>query len=174
MLESMSLEGKTIIITGGGTGLGLEMVRCCARAGADLVIAARRPGPIQEAAQEVRDLGRRALAVPTDVTDSAQVNRMVEQSLAEFSKVDVLINNAGIVSDTRQAIWDVTDEDWRRGIDGNLTGAFYCSRAVAKPMVERGKGRHSSASPRGTPFEALATTICMPAAKEALSSSLGP
>lgn len=141
MLASMSLEGKTIIITGGGTGLGREMVRCCARAGADFVIAARRPGPIQETAREVRDLGRRALAIPTDVTDSAQVNRMVEQTLAEFGKVDVLINNAAVLGQPPQAIWDITDEQWRRGIEGNLSGAFYCTRAVAKSMVEKGKGR---------------------------------
>jgi len=142
MLERLSLEGKVIIITGGGTGLGREMVRHCARAGADLVIAARRPGPIEEAAEEVRQMGRRALAVPTDVTDPAQVNRMVERALEAFGHIDVLVNNAGIVREhSPKPIWEITDEEWQVGIAVNLSGAFYCSRAVARHMAERGKGR---------------------------------
>lgn len=142
MLEKLSLDGKTIVVTGGGTGLGRAMVRAMARAGADLVIAARRPGPIEEAAQEVRGMGRKALAISTDVTDTAQVNRLVERTLAEFGKVDVLFNNAGIVREQKPVpIWEITDEDWRVGIEVNLSSAFYCARAVAKPMVDRGKGK---------------------------------
>lgn len=141
MLETLSLKGKTILITGGGTGLGLEMVRATARAGADLVISARRLGPIEEAVREVKDMGRHAMAIQADITDSTQVNRMMEIAFSEFGKIDVLINNAGIVFDDRTPIWDVTDEDWQRGINGNLTGTFYCCRAVAKHMVEQGNGR---------------------------------
>ena len=142
MLEKLSLDGKTIIITGGGTGLGLSMVRALARAGADLVIAARRQGPIEEAAQVVRSLGRRALTIPTDATDSSQVDAMVQRTLDEFGKIDVLINNAGIVRNKAYtAIWEISDEDWRIGIDVNLTSAFYCSRAVARHMVERKQGK---------------------------------
>lgn len=142
MLESLNLEGRTIIVTGGGTGLGRAMVRALAKAGADLVIAARRQGPIEEAVAEVRELGRRALAISTDVTDSSQVDRMARHTLEEFGKVDVLINNSGIVRDQRaKPLWEITDEEWRAGIDVNLTGAFYCSRAVAQHMVQRGNGR---------------------------------
>ena len=142
MLEQLSLEEKSIIVTGGGTGLGREMVRHLARAGADLVIAARRWGSIQEAAEEVRTMGRRGVAVSTDVTDSAQANALVERTLEEFGKVDVLINNAGMLAELRVApIWDISDEEWHQGMDSHLTGAFYCTRAVAKPMVERGRGK---------------------------------
>ncbi len=142
MLEKLSLDGKTIIVTGGGTGLGLAMVRAVSRAGADLVIAARRIGPIEKAAEEVRSLGRRALAVTTDVTDTAQVNGMVERTLAEFGKIDVLFNNAGLVrSHKATPIWEISDADWRLGIEVNLSSAFYCSRAVAKHMVDRGRGK---------------------------------
>lgn len=142
MLEKLSLEGKVIIVTGGGTGLGRAMVRALARAGADVCLAARRPGPIEDAAQEVRALGRRAVAVPTDVTDSAQVERMVACAIQALGKVDVLVNNAGLVREHQpKPIWEVTDEEWRVGIDVNLTGAFYCTRAVARHMVERGCGR---------------------------------
>ena len=142
MLEKLSLDGKTIVITGGGTGLGREMSVAMAKAGADLVVAGRRQGPIDEVADDVRNVGRRALAISTDVTDTSQVNRLFEKALEEFGKVDVLFNNAGIVREHRDgALWDITDDDWRVGIDTNLSGAFYCARAIAKHMVDRGGGK---------------------------------
>ena len=137
MLENLSLDGKSIVITGGGTGLGREMTLAMARAGADLAIASRRTGPIEEAADKVREMGRRAITVATDVTDSAQVNRLIERSIEEFGKVDVLVNNAGIVREQGSIpIWEITDEDWRIGMDTNISGSLYCSRAVAKHMQE--------------------------------------
>ena len=142
MLESLSLDGKSVVITGGGTGLGRAMVRALARAGADLAIGGRRSGPIQEAVDEVKALGRDAVAVPTDVTDSGQVNELISSSIQRFGKIDVLINNAGAVQDNvRKPIWDITDDDWHRIMDVNLTGAVYCSRAVSKPMVDQGHGK---------------------------------
>ena len=130
------------MVTGGGTGLGRAMVLALATAGADVVVAARRPGPIEELSGLVRDMGRRALAVVTDVTDSAQVDRLFRRALNELGKVDVLLNNAGMVRDQGGVpIWEIADEEWRTVIDANLTGAFYCSRAVAKHMVERGSGK---------------------------------
>ncbi len=142
MLESLSLEDRTIIVTGGGTGLGRAMVSALAKAGADLVVAARRAGPIEQAAADVRSLGRRALAIPTDVTDSAQVDAMVQRTKEEFGRVDVLINNAGIVREQPpKPLWEISDGEWRVGIDVNLSSAFYCSRAVAQQMVQRGSGR---------------------------------
>ncbi len=141
MLERYSMDGKVTIITGGGTGLGRAMVRALARAGSDIVVAARRTGPIEETADEVRSLGRRSLAVQTDVTQSDQVNGMVRRCLDEFGKVDVLINNAALLGAPLTPIWDMTDDEWRNGIDTNLTSAFYCSRAVARSMVSRGSGK---------------------------------
>ncbi len=142
MLESLSLEGRSVVITGGGTGLGLAMVRAMARAGADLVIAGRRTGPIEEAAAEVESLGGRAVSVATDVTDSAQVANLMKTCLDRFGKIDVLINNAGAVSDNvRKPIWDLTDEEWDRIMKVNLTGAFYCAREVSQTMVDQGHGK---------------------------------
>ena len=142
MLDRLSLDDKVVIITGGGTGLGLAMVRALARAGANLVIAGRRQGPIDAAANEVKDLGREALALSTDVTDSAQVDRLVAATLDQFGRLDVLINNAGAVQENvSKPIWDITDDEWKLVMDVNLTGAFYCARAVSQPMVNQGKGK---------------------------------
>ena len=86
MLESLSLEGRSVVITGGGTGLGRAMVRDMARAGADLVIAGRRTGPIEEAAAEAESLGVNAIAVATDVTDSGQVANLMKSCLDRFAR----------------------------------------------------------------------------------------
>ena len=142
MLESLSLDGKVVVITGGGTGLGLAMVRALARAGANLSIAGRRRGPIDDAASEVKQLGRDSLAVPTDVTDSAQVDRFVSSSIDHFGGIDVLINNAGAVQDNvRKPIWEITYQEWHYEMDVNLSGAFFCARAASKPMADQGHGK---------------------------------
>lgn len=142
MLDRLSLDDRVAVVTGGGTGLGLEMVRHLARAGANLAIAGRRTGPIESAADEVKQMGRDAIAVPTDVSDSAQANALIDATIKHFGRVDVLINNAALVSDSIPTpIWDITDEDWQTALDVNLSGAFYCSRAAAKPMADQGQGK---------------------------------
>lgn len=163
--KKKTLEGKVAIITGGGTGLGRAMARALAEEGADIVVAARRMGPIEEAAAEVRQLGARGLAVSTDVTDSVQVNRLVERTLSEMGRIDVLINNAGIVRGERPVeIWDISDEMWREGIDVNLTGAFYCSRAVGKYFVERRSGKIINVG-AGMGFRGIRNNVMYPTAK---------
>ncbi|MBI4202010.1 MAG: SDR family NAD(P)-dependent oxidoreductase [Chloroflexi bacterium] len=142
MLQSLSLEDKTVIVTGGGTGLGKAMALALAQAGANIVVAARRAELLEQTATEVRAMGRGALAIPTDVTVAEQIERMVARAREEFGRIDVLVNNAGIVRGQRaKPIWEITDEEWRMGIEVNLSSAFYCARAVAKDMVERGSGK---------------------------------
>jgi 3-oxoacyl-[acyl-carrier protein] reductase len=137
-----TLEGKVAIVTGGGTGIGKTMALALAEEGADIVAAARRAGAIEQTVREVQDLGRRGLAIPTDVTDSKQVDSMVEQTLKEMGRLDILINNAGIVrGQERKPIWDVTDEEWRLGIYTNLSGAFFCCRATSRHFVEQKRGK---------------------------------
>ncbi len=141
-MSPLELKDKVTVITGGGTGLGKAMALALAGEGSDIVVAARRAGPIEQAAREVRELGRRALAIPTDVTDSGQVNRLVEQTLSELGRIDILINNAGIVRGQQmKPLWEITDEEWHLGIDVNLSGAFFCCRAVGKHFTERQSGK---------------------------------
>jgi NAD(P)-dependent dehydrogenase (short-subunit alcohol dehydrogenase family) len=140
--EKGTLEDKVIIITGGGTGLGRSMAFRLAEEGADIVVAARRVPPLEETAAGVRERGGKALVVPTDVTDTAQVNHLIEKTLAEMGKIDVLINNAGIVrGEPTKSMWEISDQDWRIGIDVNLSGGFYCSRAVSKYFADRKSGK---------------------------------
>jgi NAD(P)-dependent dehydrogenase (short-subunit alcohol dehydrogenase family) len=163
-----TLHGKVAIITGGGTGLGRAMARALAEEGADVVVAARRAVPIEETANEVRSIGTRGLAISTDVTDSAQVNGMVDRAMDEMGRIDILINNAGIVRGERPVdVWDITDEMWREGIDVNLTGAFYCSRALGKYFVERRQGKIINVG-AGMGFRGIRNNIMYPTAKNGL------
>ena len=142
MLESLNLDGRVVVITGGGTGLGLEMVRALARSGTRLVIAGRRPGPIAAARDEVISGGGDAIAVPTDVSRSDDANALIAAAVARFGRVDVLINNAAMVADNvLKPIWEITDAEWETAMSVNLSGAFYCARAAAKPMADAGKGK---------------------------------
>jgi len=137
-----NLEGKVAVITGGGTGLGKVMALTLARAGADIVIAGRRVPPIEQIASEVKDLGRRSLAIPTDIADSAQCNRLIERTVVEMAGLDILINNAGGTrGGERKLIQDIADEDWQYVMDINVTGTFYCCRAVAKHFLGQKSGK---------------------------------
>ncbi len=140
--QTGTLDGKVVVITGGGTGLGRSMALNMAAEGADIVVAARRVAPLEETAAGVRKLGRKAVIIPTDVTESSQCNRLIEKSIAEMGQIDALINNAGIVrGEQRVPLWQITDESWRTGIDVNLSGTFYCARAVSKYFVDRKGGK---------------------------------
>lgn len=141
-LEKFDLEGKVILVTGAGRGLGRAMSLALARAGAHIVAAARTTAQLERVVEEVRGLGRRAIALPTDITLKSQVEEMVSRAGVELGAIDVLINNAGDGSATMgQSILDLTEEEWRRGMDVNLTGAFFCSQAVGRRMLPRKRGK---------------------------------
>ncbi|MGE4282445.1 MAG: 3-oxoacyl-ACP reductase family protein [Clostridia bacterium] len=137
----MSLNGRVAIITGSGSkkGIGRAIALCLAEKGADIVIADMNPEGAKEVAEEVRALGRKAIAVVANVTDQDSVQQMVDETLKTFGKVDILVNNAGITQPITTL--DMTLEDWERILKVNLTGTFLCSKAVMKPMMEKKYGR---------------------------------
>jgi NAD(P)-dependent dehydrogenase (short-subunit alcohol dehydrogenase family) len=142
ILDSFKLDGKVAIITGAGRGLGRAMAVKFAETGADIVAAARTQSQLDETADAVRKTGRKCLIVPTDVTVSAQVNALAEATIKEFGKIDILVNNAGGGdSGAGKQLTEITDEDWRRGIDTNLSSQFYGCRAVAPQMVKQKRGK---------------------------------
>ena len=142
ILDSFSLEGKVAIITGAGRGLGRAMALRFANCGADVIAASRTLAQLEETADGVRKIGRKCLIVPTDVTVSAQVNAMVAAAIKEFGRIDVLINNAGIGEESfGKPIESISDEEWQRGIDTNLSSQFYCARAVIPHMVKQQRGK---------------------------------
>ncbi|MGU3537265.1 SDR family oxidoreductase [Methylobacterium sp. A54F] len=118
------------VVTGAGTGVGRAVALGLGAAGYALVLAGRRPQPIAAVAAEI---GQGALAVATDVTDAASVEALFARALAQFGRVDVLFNNAGIFTPAA-AVDEITLEDWRASVDTNLTGVFLCTRAAFRIM----------------------------------------
>jgi NAD(P)-dependent dehydrogenase (short-subunit alcohol dehydrogenase family) len=117
------LDGKVVVISGVGPALGTTLARRCAEAGADLVLAARTAGRLDDVASDVAALGRRAVAVTTDITDDEQVDRLVSESLAAYGKVDVLINNAFRVP-SMKPLADTTFDHIRDAIELTVLGAL--------------------------------------------------
>ena len=117
------LENKIVVISGVGPALGTTLARRCAAAGADLVLAARTAERLEEVATVVRDLGRRAVTVPTDITDDAQVDNLVKHSLDAYGKVDVLINNAFRVP-SMKPLADTSFQHVRDSIELTVLGAL--------------------------------------------------
>ncbi|MBV6416435.1 MAG: 3-oxoacyl-[acyl-carrier-protein] reductase FabG [Steroidobacteraceae bacterium] len=156
-IELTGLEGKVAIVTGAGRmrSIGRPIAVALARAGCDVVLTGtgRAPGrypedeqragwrDIESVAEEIRALGRRALAVVSDVADAAAVEALLGRVTAEFDGVDVLVNNAGATRGTdRVPIVDLKIDEWHRVLATNLHGTFYMSRASAQRMVARGRG----------------------------------
>lgn len=135
----MRLEDKVAIVTGGQTGLGRSIVRAFAREGAHVVIPDLILDGAEKLAEEIKDMGRRALAMQTDVTIAADVKRMVEDTLKEFNRIDILVNNAGII--VRKSLLEHTEEEWNQMLAVNLTGIFLCTKEVVPHMIEAGGGK---------------------------------
>ena len=138
MTDRFSLDGRVAIITGGGTGIGRGAALVLAEHGADVVLAARRPEPLESTAKEIAALGRRALAVPTDVTDAAACQRLVDTTLSEFGRVDILVNNSGGAEPKPIKKW--SQDEFDAVIALNLGSVWHLSRAASEPMLQQGKG----------------------------------
>ncbi|WP_280295736.1 SDR family NAD(P)-dependent oxidoreductase [Nocardia abscessus] len=132
VLDLFRLDDKVAVITGASSGLGAGFARALAQAGADVVLAARRADKLEEVAKQVRELGRRALVVGTDVGDPTQCQTMADVAITEYGRIDILINNAG-VGTAVPALKESPDE-FRRVVDLNLNGAYWAAQACAQRM----------------------------------------
>ncbi len=136
VLDSFRLDGKVAIVTGASSGLGVAFAGGLAQAGADVAICARRADRLQQTRQVVEAEGRRCVAVEADVSNVEDCGRVVERTVSELGRVDVLVNNAGIgtaVPATREP-----PDDFRRVIDINLMGSYWMAQACARAMPEGG------------------------------------
>ncbi|MFX0185850.1 MAG: glucose 1-dehydrogenase [Candidatus Hodarchaeota archaeon] len=135
VIKPKRLLNKVAIVTGAGKGIGREIALEYVREGAKVVVAARTQSDIDSLVDEIMELGGEALAIPCDVSNVEDVNRLVDRALNKFQKVDILVNNAGI---SRSAlISKMSDELWSSVININLTGTFNCIRALSSHFMEK-------------------------------------
>jgi NAD(P)-dependent dehydrogenase (short-subunit alcohol dehydrogenase family) len=151
MLKEFGLQGKVAIVTGAGAGIGKGIVVALADAGADIVAADISESAANAAAEEIRKLGRKCLPVVADVSKADQVKKMVEQGIAEYGHIDILVNNAAVVRGVQPLVplphmGDkfrnvLREEDWRGSFDVDLHGTFLCTREVGPYFVKQKSGK---------------------------------
>jgi NAD(P)-dependent dehydrogenase (short-subunit alcohol dehydrogenase family) len=138
MFAARVLEGRTAIVTGGGTGIGLAIARTLGRQGARVVIASRSQQHLDAGTAALRESGCESLGIPVDVRQPDAVDAMVDRALDAFGRIDILVNNAAGNFICRAE--DLTPNGWNAVIGIVLNGSFYCSRAVGRHMIARGGG----------------------------------
>jgi meso-butanediol dehydrogenase / (S,S)-butanediol dehydrogenase / diacetyl reductase len=137
----MRLEGKVAVVTGGGSGIGRGIVLAMAQEGADIAIPDIQVMNADKVSAEVKALGRKALAMKTDVTSAADVKAMTDRIRDTFGKIDIVVNNAGMASPPGLPFTNNTEEDWDKTFAVNTKSVFLVSKAVAAHMIERKSGR---------------------------------
>jgi len=139
VLDLFNLDGRVVIVTGASSGLGVSFAQGFAEAGADLVLGARRVDRMATTATLVEQAGGRVRTCQTDVVDPDQCQQLVDFAMAEFGRVDILINNAGI--QRRGPLHEFAHSDWQDIMQTNLNSVFFVGQCVAQHMIPRGRGR---------------------------------
>ncbi len=134
------LENKVVVITGGNSGVGAATAKLFAQEGATVVISARRKEALEKVASEIEAMGGKVLAVPTDVSKPEQCVNLIDTTVNTFGKIDVLVNNAGVLDTGLKGIDKFLDSDLERVIDINQKGAMYCMRQALKYMLPQQSG----------------------------------
>ena len=151
----MRLAGKVAIVTGGGSGIGRGIVLAMAREGADIAIPDIQVLNAEKVAEEARAVGRKALAMKTDVTSAADVKAMVDRTRETLGKIDVLVNNAGMAAPPGMPFTNNTEDDWDRAFAVNTKSVFLTSKAIAPYFIERKGGRIINIASIAGPISAL-------------------
>jgi 2-dehydro-3-deoxy-D-gluconate 5-dehydrogenase len=139
MEVTFNLKGKVAIVTGGGRGIGKAISLGLARAGTSVVVCSRTQKEIDGVADEIRQMGGKALAVATDLTVNEQIENMVNRTIQEFGKIDVLVNNAA--RSFMRSLLDLREDGWDKVFNTNVKAVWLLSRAVARRMMEQKSGR---------------------------------
>jgi NAD(P)-dependent dehydrogenase (short-subunit alcohol dehydrogenase family) len=134
-----SLAGKVAVVTGASRGIGRAIALGFADAGADLAVAARTEGDLTDLVKEIEAKGRKAIAVPTDVTDRSQIETLIERTVSELGRIDILVNNAGGTRFMSPAV-ALRPDGWDKAINLNLNSVFHATQLAAQKMVEGGGG----------------------------------
>lgn len=137
-MSLFDLTGKTAVVTGAGRGLGEAIALGLARAGADVALVTNRT-PADKTADAVRALGRKAITIQADIADRTKLAGIIERTVDELGRIDVLVNNAGIIRRTPAA--EHSYEDWQDVLDVNLNSVFLLSQLAGKHMIEQGSGK---------------------------------
>ncbi len=166
-------ENQVAVITGGGTGIGRELALRLAGLGADVALAGRRSGPLEATAAEVRALGRRAIAVPTDVRDAAQCTTLMQRTVDELGRLDTLV--CGAAGNFICPSISLTPNGWRSVVEIILNGTFFSAQAAARHMIDSGGGNilALTATYAWTGGPATAPSAAAKAAVNSLVQSLG-
>jgi NAD(P)-dependent dehydrogenase (short-subunit alcohol dehydrogenase family) len=135
-----TFEGKVVIVTGGSSGLGAAAALQFAREGAKVVIAARRSNKSADVVRQIETLGSEGLFIQTDVAKRADIEALVDGTLARFGRLDCAVNNAGIVGPVTMPVADITEEGWDAVMNINLKGVWLCMKYEIPAMLKQGKG----------------------------------
>ncbi len=165
--KPLSLEGKVAVVIGGTSGIGRAIAHGLAEAGADVVPTSRRLEQVEAAAREIAALGRRTLRVASDVGDKASLQKVLDECLAAFGQVDILVNCAGRTK--RAPTLDFLEADWNDILETNLTGTLRACQVFGRAMLERGYGRIINIASLST-FVALYEVAAYSASKAAVAS----
>jgi NAD(P)-dependent dehydrogenase (short-subunit alcohol dehydrogenase family) len=165
--EPLNLSGRVAVVIGGTSGIGRALSLGLAEAGADVVPTARRADQVEATAVEIEQKGRRALRVPSDVTDRASLENLLREVTRSFDKVDILVNCAGRTK--RTPTLELGEEEWNAILETNLTGTLRACQVFGKHMLERGYGRIVNIASLGT-FVALYEVAAYCASKAAVAS----
>ena len=163
----LELSGRIAVVVGGTSGIGRAIAHGFAQAGADVIPTSRRAEQVGVAAREIEELGRRSLRVVSDVSDRESLARVLNEALAAFGKVDILVNSAGRTK--RAPTVDFPEDDWTAIIDTNLTGTLRACQVFGKHMLERESGSIINIASLST-FVALHEVAAYSASKAAVGS----